>query len=115
VIITGTAEDPAGIGDNGQSAGIPLAFGSYQNYPNPFNPMTTIKYSLEKDTQVSLRIYSIKGRLVKILVDGKQSKGLQAVVWNGKDNNGQPVASGVYIYRMQAGNFQQSRKMLLVR
>ena len=86
-----------------------------QNYPNPFNPITTIRYGLHKPSRVSIKIYDILGREVVTMMNGFQSAGYHSVVWDGRNNNGQPVASGIYIYRMQAGHFVKSYKMLLTR
>ena len=89
--------------------------GLYQNYPNPFNPQTTIHYNLPNSSQVFLRIYDIHGKKVITLVDERQTSGEKSVQWNGRDWSGQPVSSGVYIYRLQADNFLRSRKMMLLR
>jgi hypothetical protein len=115
VIITGTAEDPTGITDDIQPDRIPSVFESHQNFPNPFNPVTTIRYSLGENTQVSLKIYNVHGQLIRTLVSGEQTEGLKSVIWDGKNDLGQSVASGIYIYRLEAGSLLQSRKMLLTR
>lgn len=86
-----------------------------QNYPNPFNPVTVIEYSLEAETQVSLRVYNVTGQLVCSLVDGGKTAGLHRVVWDGRDDRGREVASGVYFYRLQTESHQESRKMILLR
>jgi hypothetical protein len=94
---------------------VPDEFDLSQNYPNPFNPTTTIKYTLKEDVKVSLKIYNMLGQEVRNLVDESQTAGLREVVWNGKNDFGQQVASGVYIYRMVAGNFIQIRRMILLK
>jgi hypothetical protein len=101
-----------GVGDpTGPVAGlIPKVFALSQNYPNPFNPMTTIKYDLPKDARVTLTIYDLLGRRVATLVDEEQRAGYRSVAWNGAN-----VASGVYLYRIQAGEFTQTRRMLLLK
>ncbi len=96
-------------------AEIPETFGLEQNYPNPFNPVTTVDYQLPKSSEVVLRIYSISGQVIKLLVDEKQQAGRYAIQWDGKDDRGLPVASGVYVYCLSAGDFVQVRKMILVR
>jgi len=96
-------------------AGIPTEFGLAPNYPNPFNPETVIQYQLPKQAEVRLEIYNILGELVKTLVDEKQAAGYYTVRWNGKDEHGRSVASGVYLYSVRAGEFVQVRKMILVR
>jgi len=85
------------------------------NYPNPFNPETTIRYSLHKESRVTISIYSIKGQLVRKLVDGKYSAGSHKVVWNGKDELGRSTGSGVYFYRMSTGDYSAVKKMLLLK
>jgi hypothetical protein len=95
-----------------------------QNYPNPFsqiprfagNPTTTINFSLPLSKRISLRIYNASGQEVKTLInDQNYSEGTHSVQWNATDNQGKPVASGVYIYRLIFGNFSKSRTMTLVR
>jgi hypothetical protein len=95
--------------------GIPQEYAIYQNYPNPFNPTTTIKYDLKQTGDVSLKIYNILGQEVRTLVNTRQEAGYKSVVWDGLNNYGARVASGVYIYRIQAGEFVQSRKMILMK
>lgn len=87
-----------------------------QNYPNPFNPTTTISYSLPLDKKVSLRIYDMMGRVVRTLVDGKvQSAGRYKVQWDGRNQQGARVASGVYLYTLEFGNFKKTRSMTLLK
>ncbi len=86
-----------------------------QNYPNPFNPATTIAFSLAKNSQVVLAIYDVRGALVRTLIDESRVAGGQRVVWDGKDDSGTDVASGVYFYRLSAGHFQATKKMVLLR
>jgi hypothetical protein len=88
----------------------------YQNYPNPFNPTTWIEFSLPREENVTLKIYTLDGREVKTLIDGvRYSSGRYKVQWDGTDNLGNRVASGVYIYKLKAGNFEVSKKMLLLK
>ncbi|MHB1687444.1 MAG: FlgD immunoglobulin-like domain containing protein [Ignavibacteriaceae bacterium] len=94
---------------------IPSQFGLSQNYPNPFNPTTTIKYQIAQDTKVVLDIYDMLGQRVRSLVNDVQSAGYYNVTWDGQNSFGQQVASGVYIYRLQAGNFVQTMKMNLLK
>jgi len=84
------------------------------NSPNPFNPDTTLHFSLGKDSQlVSLNIYNLKGQLVRSLVHDTLPSGQHKVVWNGLDENGKEVSSGVYLYRLQTPEYNKTRKMLL--
>lgn len=94
---------------------VPQEFSLSQNYPNPFNPETEISYALPRDCQVKLTIYNIAGQKVRTLVDEHQVAGHKTIYWNGKDDKGNEVASGIYLYRIKAGNFSQSRKMMLVK
>jgi predicted transposase YbfD/YdcC len=97
------------------SASVPTEFTVSQNYPNPFNPVCMIAYALPTDCQVRLDIYNILGQKVRVLVDEYQSAGYKSVTWDGKDDHGQELASGVYFYRLEAGNFTQARKMVLMK
>ncbi len=85
------------------------------NYPNPFNPATTISYSLPLEGNVSLCIYNVKGQLVRQLIDGSQPEGYYEVVWNGKDNTGRLVASGIYYYQIKACGKNINKKMLMLK
>ena len=88
---------------------------SLSNYPNPFNPETTISYQLRADSKVQLSIYNIRGQLVKTLVNEIKPAGEYFVIWNGKDSNGNRVGSGIYLYKLIAGDFQKVRRMILLR
>ena len=93
-----------------------LGFVLEQNEPNPFNPITTITFVLESEAAlVSLLIYDVRGAPVRTLVDGPQPAGRRSVVWNGLDDSGNPMASGIYFYQLQAGDQHSTRKMVLVR
>ena len=88
------------------------------NYPNPFNPETWIPYQLAKPADVTLRIYSVKGELVQTLVLGHQAAGVyhtksRAAYWDGRNAQGEKVASGVYFYTLSAGEFSTTRKLLI--
>ncbi len=94
---------------------LPSAFALRQNYPNPFNPSTTIHYDLPKSSNVRLNIYNIQGQRVMTLVNGQKTAGRYQVSWNGRNERGQMVSSGIYIYRIQAGDFIKTRKMMLLK
>jgi len=85
------------------------------NIPNPFNPSTTIQYELKVVGPAAVRVYDVSGRLVRTLVDGVQSAGAHETRWDGRDERGQIVSSGVYFYRLEAGTFTQTRKMVLLK
>lgn len=95
--------------------GLPLTLALHQNYPNPFNPETTIHYQVNKADFVELTIYNTRGQMIRRLVHQHQTPGEYQVQWDGKDEAGQVVASGVYLYRLQSREFIQTRKMILVR
>lgn len=95
---------------------VPTEFQLSQNFPNPFNPTTSISYSLRKPSQVTLTIYTILGQKIHSLIDNElRPAGSYTIKWNGRDDSGRLVASGVYLYSLEAGEFTQARKMLLVR
>jgi hypothetical protein len=93
----------------------PATFSLTQNYPNPFNPSTSINYGLPVAAQVKLVIYNTLGQEVKTLLDSRQSAGEHSVVWDGTNNERHLVPSGLYIYRIKAGDFTSTRKMILTR
>jgi hypothetical protein len=86
-----------------------------QNYPNPFNPTTKIGYQLANSTDVTLKIYDITGRLIKVLVDETREAGYHSVIWHGKDDSGKDVSSGMYMYRLKTKDSEQTKRMLLLR
>jgi hypothetical protein len=94
---------------------VPLSTRLHANIPNPFNPTTTIRFDLAGDAHVELRIYSVAGRLVRTLVKGPMVRNRHAVVWDGMDDAGAPVSSGIYFYRLEAGDFSDSRKMVVLK
>jgi len=85
------------------------------NYPNPFNPTTTISFDVALEGQVCVEVYNIKGQKVRVLADGEYGVGQHSVVWNGDDANGYSVGSGVYFYRMTSGEYNNIRKMILMK
>lgn len=93
----------------------PLEFALHQNFPNPFNPETVIPYQLAKRAPVLLEIYNILGQRVATLVNEVQKAGRYSLAWNGRDKGGNRVASGIYIYRLKAGTYVETRKMVLTR
>jgi hypothetical protein len=86
-----------------------------QNFPNPFNPTTTIKFGLRSKSNVSIKIYDVAGRLVKTLVNEMRDAGRYEVTWDGTNNHNSTVASGVYFYKMNTNEFEQTKKMVLLR
>ncbi|MCJ7457690.1 MAG: T9SS type A sorting domain-containing protein [candidate division Zixibacteria bacterium] len=101
---------------------IPVTFKLGQNYPNPFNPLTTIPFKAGSrkpgagsPTRTTLKIYNVLGQLVKTLVDEEKSPGNYQVIWDGKDQKGDEVSSGIYFYQLRTGNYKETRKMSLLR
>lgn len=102
--------NPVYVQEDVLDGSLPQMFGLSQNYPNPFNPITEFKYALPKDCHVRLEIHNILGQRVATLVNGKQKVGYKAARWDAS-----PFASGIYFYRLQAGDFTQTRKMILLK
>ena len=98
-----------------QNESVPSEFSLMQNYPNPFNPTTTIRYELPVSSYVVLKIYNILGKEVKTVVDAEQSAGIKTVVWDGTNKVGEPVSSGVYIYRLKTRDFHKTLKLMMLR
>ncbi|MDY6915381.1 MAG: T9SS type A sorting domain-containing protein, partial [Candidatus Cloacimonadota bacterium] len=86
-----------------------------KNYPNPFNPTTNIHFNIKNEGRVKLEIYNLKGQLVKTLVNSNLTKGGHTIHWNGNDDRGKSVASGIYLYRLTTDDFTASKKMLLLK
>jgi hypothetical protein len=94
---------------------VPDNFALTQNYPNPFNPSTSFKFSIPQNMEVSVKIFDITGKVIATLVNGKMTAGTYTVNWNGNNSAGQQIASGVYFYKMTAGSFTDTKKMILVK
>ena len=97
------------------SAVLPTEFELSQNMPNPFNPSTQISFALPSAAKVNLTVFNVLGQQVNTLVDEYMTAGYQTVTWDGRDNSGASVASGVYFYRIVAGDFAETKKMLLLK
>jgi hypothetical protein len=95
--------------------GLPVQFALHRNYPNPFNPSTVIRYDLPESAHVKLVVYNVLGKTVRTLVDAKQAPGYKHVTWDGKNDNGERVTSGVYIYRIETDGFTAEDKLTLLR
>ena len=94
---------------------VPATFTLHQNFPNPFNPVTTLRYDLPSDALVTLSIYDMLGREVTQLVNTTQEAGFKSIQWDATDSMGRPVSAGVYLYQIQAGEFVQTKKMVLLK
>lgn len=95
--------------------GFPTAVSLFQNYPNPFNPITTIGYDLPWDSYVQITIYDILGRQIIRLIDEHQQAGYKSIDWNSTNTSGQQFSAGVYLYQVKAGDFLQTKKMILLK
>ncbi|MCE5272236.1 T9SS type A sorting domain-containing protein, partial [bacterium] len=99
------------------AASLPKAFSLMQNSPNPFNPSTSIKFEVPEGAteHVSLSVFDVRGRKVATLIDGQVDPGIHVVFWEGTDQAGRKLPSGVYFYRLNAGNFERVRKMVMLK
>jgi hypothetical protein len=115
------ADEKAALIPVGGGPSRPVAFELGQNYPNPFNPSTTIRFTLPTAVDggatvpTSLRIYNVLGEVVRTLVDEAMVPGVHHKVWDGRDDHGNRVASGIYFYRLRAGDLQHTKKMVLMK
>lgn len=103
----------ADVDDQPENDILPEQFLLQQNYPNPFNPITTIAYSVPWRSEVKLVVYNVLGQAVKTLLQGTRAAGDYTIIWDGTDQSGKPVPSGIYFYQFSCGDFQTSRKMIL--
>ncbi len=94
---------------------IPHTDVQLSNYPNPFNPTTTISFSIHEESNIELSIYNIKGQKITSLLNAQISAGEHSIIWNGKDANNKQVSSGIYFYKMKTGDFQETKKMMLLK
>jgi hypothetical protein len=107
----------------GESSSQPVGFALSQNYPNPFNPVTRIQYQVGSNQQnadnlarrTTLKVYNLLGHLVRVLVDEKQTPGSYRVLWDGIDEDGEEVSSGIYFYRFESDEYVETKKMILLR
>ena len=103
------------VGVDNRSETFPQGFVLEQNFPNPFNPSTTLRYELPEDGLVNVTIYDMMGRQVSTLVSSQQAAGYKSIQWNATNDFGKPVSAGVYLYQIQAGEFVQTKKMVLLK
>lgn len=94
---------------------IPLEFALQQNYPNPFNPITTLEYAIPEPVQVNISVFDLRGQVVRTLVNQSLTAGYWSVQWNGTDNYGRSVSSGIYLYRINAGSFTATKKLMFLK
>ena len=94
---------------------IPEEFSLRQNYPNPFNPVTTLRYDIPENSHVTITIYDMLGRQVKTLINQTQDAGYRSIIWDATNDYGKPVSAGLYLYQIQAGEYMQTKKMVLLK
>jgi PKD repeat protein len=94
---------------------IPIKFVLHQNHPNPFNPVTTLNYDLQKNGLVTIAIYDMLGKKVKTIINQYQDAGYRTVIWDATNDYGKPVSAGIYLYQIQAGEYLQTKKMVLLK
>lgn len=94
---------------------LPTNFSLRQNYPNPFNPFTTIEVNLPRRSYVDLAVYNVIGQKVTQLISGERAAGHYQIIWQGLDSHGQQTAAGMYFYRLRAGDFIDTKKMILLK
>ena len=94
---------------------IVTEYNIHQNYPNPFNPITTLRYDLPENSRVNIIIYDMLGREVKTLINQTQDAGYRSVIWDATNDYGKPVSAGIYLYQIQAGEYMQTKKMVLLK
>ena len=112
---TGLVKDDAENVELSPEVELPKTFALDQNYPNPFNPTTTISYQLPEPRDVTLVVYNILGQTVKSLVNDMQASGRYSIQWDGRNDLGNTVATGVYFFRLQAGDFVDVKKMMFLK
>ena len=101
--------------DDLQPPHLPVDYGLQHNYPNPFNPFTQISFNLDHECLIDLTIYDVKGNLVRNLISGQHSSGLHEYTWDGKDNSGKQMGSGIYLYNLNYGKNSSHKKMILMK
>ncbi|MGB2697781.1 MAG: FlgD immunoglobulin-like domain containing protein [Candidatus Zixiibacteriota bacterium] len=111
VIVDNTTE----VEETEDIAVVPERFSLSQNYPNPFNPDTKIDFSIPRNSKVRLSIYNVMGQRIKTLVDETKTAGYYDVIWDGRNEKGKEVASGTYIYKLEADDFKETKKMILLK
>jgi hypothetical protein len=115
IILNHAFKPPPGVEWTVPTASLPEEYALFQNYPNPFNPETDIQYQVPQACRVKLSIYNVLGQEIYTLVDGERAAGKYTVRWFGTDSHGRELGSGIYFYRLKAGDFVDVRKMVLLK
>ena len=100
---------------DGKNGTHPIGFSLDQNYPNPFNSNTKIQYVLPEENTVTIILYDIKGSMIRTLINNRQTVGRKSILWNGKNDVGELVPGGIYVYTMTSGNFSSTRKIIFLK
>jgi hypothetical protein len=100
---------------NDETNQLPITLNLYNNFPNPFNPITTLRYDLPEDVLVNITIYDMMGSQVKTLVNDSQTAGYKSIQWNATNDRNEPVSAGLYLYTIEAGEFRETKKMILLK
>ena len=103
------------LGTNDYTDDVPIQYSLKQNYPNPFNPSTKIDFTIAKESFVNITVFDIAGNKIKGLINSNYNPGNKSVQWNSTNEQGEPVSAGVYLYRIQAGNFVDTKKMIFLK
>jgi flagellar hook assembly protein FlgD len=103
------------VGSITENNQIPKRYALYQNYPNPFNPSTIIRFDIAEKSHVTLKIFNILGQEVRTLINSVVTPGEKSVSWDGRNDNGLTVNSGIYIYVINAGDYRESKKMIFIK
>ena len=117
-ILDGTGEIVVSMADRfalDRKSVVPSTFTLHQNFPNPFNPITTLSYDLPQDSDVSFTVFDMLGNEIVTLINSNQQAGFKSVQWNATDSRGRPVSAGVYLYQIKAGEFADTKKMVLLK
>jgi hypothetical protein len=107
--------NPTDVEEDEMQVLLPADFGISQNYPNPFNPQTVIEYALPRDSRVSIVVYNVLGQSVKVLKNEWEQAGYRSITWDGTNQKGEEVGSGIYFYKIQANDFVKTKKMVLLK
>lgn len=110
-----TVSPGSAVGDEDELSGRPSKLTLFQNYPNPFNPITVIQYALPHECEVDVSVYNILGQKVRTLVKRKEKAGYWQVVWDGRTDEGRELTSGIYFYRIKAGELTETKKMVIIK
>ena len=103
------------MGTDNEEHTMPIQYALHQNYPNPFNPITTLRYDIPEDSYVTIIIYDMLGRQVKTIINQTQDAGFKTIQWNATNDYGKPVSAGIYLYQIQAGEYNSTKKMVLLK